>query len=64
MLVVGDKEQTAGTVAVRGHFDGNMGTMPIDEFLTRLEREVKEKTIRHISTATAGMDDSDAKFSE
>jgi threonyl-tRNA synthetase len=62
MLVVGGKEQDAGTVAVRGHFHGDLGTMALGEFVVRLEREVKEKTIRHISTASAGMDDTAAKF--
>ena len=29
MLVVGEKEQTAGTVAVRDRVDGDLGAMPV-----------------------------------
>ena len=39
MLVVGDREQEAGAVAVR-HRDGqDLGAMPLDDFLTRLGEE-------------------------
>ena len=31
MLVVGEKEQTAGTVAVRDRVDGDLGAMPVAE---------------------------------
>jgi threonyl-tRNA synthetase len=46
MLVVGDKEQSAGTVAVRDRVDGDLGAVPVAEFLARLEREVKEQRMR------------------
>ena len=32
MLVVGDREAEAGTVAVREHGDGDEGSVPVDEF--------------------------------
>jgi threonyl-tRNA synthetase len=64
MLVVGEKEQTAGTVAVRDRVDGDLGAMTVAELLARLEREVLEKRIRQVSTATAGLDDRGAKFAE
>ena len=39
MLVVGDREQEAGAVAVR-HRDGeDLGAMPLDDFLARLGEE-------------------------
>ena len=62
MLVVGEKEQTAGTVAVRDRVDGDLGTMTVAEFTTRLEQESKDRRIRQVSTASAGMTDSGAKF--
>ncbi len=37
MLVVGDREQEAGAVAVRSHEDGELGAMPIAEFAARVE---------------------------
>jgi threonyl-tRNA synthetase len=46
MLVVGEKEQSAGTVAVRDRVDGDLGALPLNELLARLDREVKDKTIR------------------
>ena len=47
MLVVGEKEQSAGTVAVRDRVDGDLGAMSLTELITHLEREVKERRIRH-----------------
>jgi threonyl-tRNA synthetase len=43
MLVVGDKEQGAGTVAVRDRVEGDLGAMAVSELADRLDREVKEK---------------------
>ncbi|MCI0740826.1 MAG: threonine--tRNA ligase [Gemmataceae bacterium] len=45
MLVVGDKEQSAGTVAVRERTEGDQGAAPLLEFVARLEREVREKRL-------------------
>ena len=38
-LVAGDREQEAGTVAVRSREEGELGAMPVSEFATRLRRE-------------------------
>ena len=64
MLVVGEKETAAGTVAVRDRVDGDLGAMPVAELVARLEREVREKTIRQTSTATAGLTEGGAKYAE
>jgi threonyl-tRNA synthetase len=64
MLVVGEREQGAGTVAVRDRAEGDLGAMPLPELVARLEQEVREKTIRQVSTATAGLADSGARFSD
>jgi threonyl-tRNA synthetase len=64
MLVVGEKEQTAGTVAVRDRVDGDLGAMTLAEFVNRMESEVRERTIRQVSTATAGLDEGGAKYAE
>ncbi|HLJ92350.1 MAG TPA: threonine--tRNA ligase [Gemmataceae bacterium] len=64
MLVVGEKEQHTGSVAVRDRVDGDLGTMSVPELLTRLDREIEEKQIRQVSTATAGLGESSAKFGE
>jgi threonyl-tRNA synthetase len=62
MLVVGEKEQAAGTVAVRDRVDGDVGAMPLAQLVARLKEEVEKKTIRQVSTATAGLSDSGAKY--
>jgi threonyl-tRNA synthetase len=46
MLVVGDREQSAGTVAVRDRTEGDLGTMTPAELLHRLDREVKERMLQ------------------
>src|SRR5262249_9121994 len=46
MLVIGDKEQTAGTVAVRHRSEGDQGALPVAELIARLEKEVREKRLR------------------
>ena len=43
MLVLGDKEQEAGQVAVRDRRDGKTTVMPLTEFLEKLTFEVTEK---------------------
>ena len=45
MLVVGDKEQAAGAVAVRRHKKGDLGAMALVEFITRVTTENREKTL-------------------
>jgi threonyl-tRNA synthetase len=64
MLVVGEKEQTAGTVAVRDRVDGDVGALPVAELIARLEKEVAAKTIRQVSTATAAAVDKGAQFAD
>ncbi|MBI1913195.1 MAG: threonine--tRNA ligase [Planctomycetes bacterium] len=64
MLVVGEKEQTAGTVSVRDRVDGDLGAMPVAELVARLEAEVREKRIRQVSTATTGLADDTARYAE
>ena len=39
MLVVGDREQEAGAVAVRSHDDGDLGEMGLAEFAARVAAE-------------------------
>jgi threonyl-tRNA synthetase len=45
MLVVGEKERDAGTVAVRRHKKGDLGTTKLEEFTATLVKEIHEKTI-------------------
>jgi threonyl-tRNA synthetase len=46
MLVVGEKEQAAGTVSVRDRVEGDIGALPLAEVVARLSAEVREKRMR------------------
>lgn len=50
MLVVGEKEKSSGTVAVRDRVDGDLGAKPIEELVQMLLKEVQEKRIRQVAT--------------
>jgi threonyl-tRNA synthetase len=43
MLIIGDKEQEADRVAVRRHREGDIGDMPVDEFLSRARGEIEAR---------------------
>ncbi|MCQ2362932.1 MAG: threonine--tRNA ligase [Acidaminococcaceae bacterium] len=43
MLIVGDKEMEEGTVNVRHRGEGDIGSMQIDEFIAKLQKEIEEK---------------------
>ena len=44
--------------------DGDLGAMPVADLVARLEKEIQEKRIRQVSTASAGLADSGARFAE
>jgi len=44
LIIVGEKEQTNGTVSVRKQGKGDLGTMKVDEFASFLLNEVKKET--------------------
>ena len=43
MLVIGDKEMENRAVAVRSRKDGDLGSMPVDEFVKKVMHEIKNK---------------------
>ena len=45
MLVVGNKEVEAGTVAVRVRGGGDLGSVPLEAFVSHLEREIESKAL-------------------
>jgi threonyl-tRNA synthetase len=45
MLVVGDREQDQGEVSVREHHAGDTGSVPVGDFVRRLDELVKSRTI-------------------
>ncbi len=44
MLVVGDREEDAGTVSVRSYAEGDLGSRPCEELAADLARQVEEKS--------------------
>jgi threonyl-tRNA synthetase len=45
MLILGDREIQGDRVAVRQHKKGDLGAIPREEFLARMVREIKAKTL-------------------
>ncbi len=45
MLVVGEKEKAAGTVSVRQHKKGDMGSLALGKFIEQIQNEVQQKSI-------------------
>lgn len=43
-IIIGAKEAEARTVSPRKRLDGNLGAMPLDAFIERVQREVVEKS--------------------
>jgi threonyl-tRNA synthetase len=43
MLVVGDKEREADSVAVRRHKEGDLGVQPLDDFAERALHEIADR---------------------
>ena len=45
MVVVGEKEQENGTVSVRKHGEGDLGTFTIEEFISLIQKEVSKTLV-------------------
>ena len=45
-VVVGEKEEADGNVAVSSRFAGNEGVKSLDEFIAQITEEIASKTIR------------------
>jgi threonyl-tRNA synthetase len=43
ILVVGDKEKASGTVAVRARGNQDLGVMPLDAFIQKIEQAIGTK---------------------
>ncbi|MBQ7096277.1 MAG: threonine--tRNA ligase [Clostridia bacterium] len=43
MVIIGEKEAEAGTVSVRGRQDGDLGVMPVADFLTYMKDVIETK---------------------
>lgn len=65
MLVVGPKEAETQAVAVRDRLDGDLGSMPFEAALAKLQAEVGNRSIRQVAATTTEeppAPDSDEQF--
>jgi threonyl-tRNA synthetase len=53
MLVVGEKDAAERTVTVRDRIDGDLGAMPLDAAIEKLQAEVNAKTVRQVAVGGA-----------
>jgi threonyl-tRNA synthetase len=60
MLVVGQREEDSGTVAVRDRLEGDLGAMTLDEAIASFQAEIDAKTVRKTYTGDAGLGESRA----
>jgi threonyl-tRNA synthetase len=49
MFVVGEKDRDNATVAVRDRLEGDVGTMPLDAAISKLNQEIAAKTVRQVA---------------
>ena len=45
ILVIGDKEIEAGAVGVRARKEGDIGQMPVEEFISKIQEEIKNYSL-------------------
>jgi threonyl-tRNA synthetase len=55
MFVIGGREAEEGKVAVRDRLQGDLGAMPIEEAIAKLQAEIRDKVIRHVVKGSAGL---------
>jgi threonyl-tRNA synthetase len=55
MIVLGGREAETGQIALRDRLEGDLGAMPLDAAIARLQAEIEAKTIRQVVKGTAGL---------
>ncbi len=45
MVIVGEKEENEGTVSVRKHGEGDIGTFTIEAFISLIQDEIKSTKV-------------------
>jgi threonyl-tRNA synthetase len=56
MLVVGPRDAEQGTVSLRDRLEGDLGAMPIDQALTRLQQEITDRRVRKTFSGSANLE--------
>ncbi len=53
MAIIGPKEAETGSVALRDRIDGDLGSMPIEAAIAKLQKEVADRVIRQAVSSSA-----------
>src|SRR5205807_1390971 len=56
MLVVGPRDAEQGTVSLRDRLEGDLGAMPIDQAVQRLQEEISSRRVRKTYSGSAGLE--------
>ena len=56
-IVVGPKDEAAGTVSVRDRIDGEQETLSLEEAVAKFEQEISERRVRQIAEGSLGLGD-------
>jgi threonyl-tRNA synthetase len=56
MLVVGPRDAEQGMVSVRDRLEGDLGAMPTDQAIARLQQEISERRVRKTFSGSAGLE--------
>ena len=57
LVVVGPKDQEAGTLSLRDRIDGSQETLPLAEAIAKLQTESDAREVRQIASSSAGLGD-------
>ena len=49
MFVIGGREMDSGSVAVRDRIEGDLGSLPLDQAIAKLQAEVAERKVRQVA---------------
>jgi threonyl-tRNA synthetase len=49
MFIIGGREAEEGKASVRDRLEGDLGPMPIDQAIDKLNTEIRDKTIRQVA---------------
>ena len=55
VMVVGEKDRAGGTVSLRDRIEKNLGPMPVEQVVSRLQAEVADRTVRKTFSSSAGL---------
>jgi threonyl-tRNA synthetase len=59
MLVVGEKDAQNGTVTVRDRILGDLGAMPLEAAIAKLQDEIADRTVRQVASDSSDSDENE-----